>query len=417
VLSYTLANGAVLSQTNNGITNYLLPDAQNSTRAVTDVSGNITSNYDYDAFGNLQGTPTLETNYLYTAQQYDAVSELYSLRARYYDPSIGRFLSRDTWAYDYQNPVELNRYVYVANNPVTWTDPSGNIAGTDYGISLTAVGGGLVGGGGLLICAVAAPCRSFAAEKIQDIFDALGGAFSSAYRSLSSSNTTSSGSASSNGDVAAPTAPPVAAPKAPVVESYTPLDKLNIEVVEPHPANNQIPQPQSTIPVPPIPTAVATATATKEGCNPTDVIAWIAANPQNQSPAPPQSTDEYRYQQFVAGPTEYRVSGDGTSVWADGIDIATCKLIDAKYVRDAEKSFRVLDSKSSQRMRPEFRAQLVKRDNDLFERYGIVLRSQDNPFVGLQVITNEQRSTSYWQQFIWQHWIPNSQIIVREWTP
>src|SRR5690606_11610741 len=37
----------------------------------------------------------------------------------------GRMLTRDTWQYDYQNPVELNRYVYVANNPVMFTDPSG----------------------------------------------------------------------------------------------------------------------------------------------------------------------------------------------------------------------------------------------------------------------------------------------------
>jgi RHS repeat-associated protein len=141
VLSYTLANGAVLSQTNNGITNYLLPDAQNSTRAVVNAAGNITSNYDYDAFGNLQGTPSLETNYLYTGQQFDDVSELYSLRARYYDASIGRFLSSDTWAYDYGNPVELNRYVYAANNPVTWSDPSGYSATAEAGGYGAAFGG------------------------------------------------------------------------------------------------------------------------------------------------------------------------------------------------------------------------------------------------------------------------------------
>jgi RHS repeat-associated protein len=98
--------------------------------------GIVVSSTRYDVFGNLQGTPTLETNYLYTGQQYDAISELYSLRARYYDPSYGRFLSRDTWAYDYQNPVELNRYVYVANNPATWTDPSGYSAFGDFAANI-----------------------------------------------------------------------------------------------------------------------------------------------------------------------------------------------------------------------------------------------------------------------------------------
>ncbi|MCA9915125.1 MAG: hypothetical protein KC496_17340, partial [Anaerolineae bacterium] len=59
--------------------------------------------YEYDAFGNLQGDPTLETSYLYTGQQFDPLTELYSLRARYYDPTLGRFLSQDTYPYDYHN--------------------------------------------------------------------------------------------------------------------------------------------------------------------------------------------------------------------------------------------------------------------------------------------------------------------------
>jgi len=39
---------------------------------------------------------------------------------------VGRFLSRDTWAVDTWHPVELNRYVYAAANPVTWSDPTGS---------------------------------------------------------------------------------------------------------------------------------------------------------------------------------------------------------------------------------------------------------------------------------------------------
>jgi RHS repeat-associated protein len=54
-----------------------------------------------------------------------ASTGLLYLRARYYDPSAGRFLSRDTWAYDFQNPVELNGYGYVAGNPVKYKDRSG----------------------------------------------------------------------------------------------------------------------------------------------------------------------------------------------------------------------------------------------------------------------------------------------------
>lgn len=126
-ISYTLANNMVLSQTQGTTTHYLLGDALNSTRALTNGSGAITDTFDYDAFGNLLGNPSsLATNYLYTGQQYDELTELYSLRARYYDPNDGRFLSRDTWAYDLSNPIELNRYVYTTNSPLNYIDPSGH---------------------------------------------------------------------------------------------------------------------------------------------------------------------------------------------------------------------------------------------------------------------------------------------------
>ena len=63
--------------------------------------------------------------YCYTGQRLDAITGDYYLRARQYDPGTGRFLSRDTWPLDYQNPVELNRYVYTAANPIMYADPSG----------------------------------------------------------------------------------------------------------------------------------------------------------------------------------------------------------------------------------------------------------------------------------------------------
>jgi len=73
----------------------------------------------------LVSTGTPNTDYLYTGQQFDTSTGLYSLRARYYDPGVGRFNSRDMWAYDFQNPMEFNRYVYAAGNPVNLVDPSG----------------------------------------------------------------------------------------------------------------------------------------------------------------------------------------------------------------------------------------------------------------------------------------------------
>ena len=107
----------MFSQTREGETSYYLTDALSSTRALTDTSGSLTDSY--SAFGDLFSQNGNTTNhYLFIGQQYDTATGLYSMRARYYDPGVGRFLTWDTWGIDFENPVELNRYAYVANNPV-----------------------------------------------------------------------------------------------------------------------------------------------------------------------------------------------------------------------------------------------------------------------------------------------------------
>ena len=128
--SYVMADGEIVSQNKGGVTSYLLKDGQGSTRALfsggTLVTAGGSQIYSYTAFGSLQNQPaTLATSYLYTGQQYDQPTGLYDLRARYYNPVDGRFLSQDTWPVNVKNPIELNRYVYVANNSINRIDPSG----------------------------------------------------------------------------------------------------------------------------------------------------------------------------------------------------------------------------------------------------------------------------------------------------
>lgn len=103
-----------------------MQDGQGSTRALANASGVLTDAYSYTAFGTIynQSGSTLNS-YLYTGQQFDSLTGLYSLRARYYDPNVGRFLSQDTYPVDYQYPIELNRYGYSANSPINLSDPSG----------------------------------------------------------------------------------------------------------------------------------------------------------------------------------------------------------------------------------------------------------------------------------------------------
>ena len=101
-------------------------DEQGSTAYITGQGRETENIYQYDAFGNLLEQKEAVTNrILYTGQQYDQETGQYYLRARYYNPVVGRFLQEDTYRGD-----GLNLYAYCANNPVVYYDPSGH--GTQY---------------------------------------------------------------------------------------------------------------------------------------------------------------------------------------------------------------------------------------------------------------------------------------------
>lgn len=120
-----------------------MPDGQGNTRALTSSTGTVTDTYSYTSFGE-QFTHTGSTTnpYQYTGQQYDSLTGLYDLRARYYNPAMGRFLSQDTNAVNFNNPVELNRYVYTANSPLNRMDPTGYGSATTEYVGIT---GALIG--------------------------------------------------------------------------------------------------------------------------------------------------------------------------------------------------------------------------------------------------------------------------------
>ena len=66
------------------------------------------------------------THYAFTGEMYDPLTGLVYLRARYYAPRQGRFLSKDAWEGDALQPMSYNKWVYGYGNPVLYTDPSGN---------------------------------------------------------------------------------------------------------------------------------------------------------------------------------------------------------------------------------------------------------------------------------------------------
>jgi len=101
-------------------------DHQGSVRKITDSVGTVINSYDYDSFGRIEASVEGIANpFTYTGREFDAESNLYYYRARYYDPQIGRFLSEDPIGL---SAGDANLYSYVLNNPVNLVDPNGKLA-------------------------------------------------------------------------------------------------------------------------------------------------------------------------------------------------------------------------------------------------------------------------------------------------
>ncbi|KAB3527512.1 RHS repeat-associated core domain-containing protein [Alkaliphilus serpentinus] len=107
-----------------GAINYYLHNAHGDVVSLVTGSGEVLNSYQYDAFGNLRNyTETVKNRFLYAGEQYDSLTGEYYLRARYYNPQLGRFTQEDVYRGD-----GLNLYIYVSNNPIMYVDPSGHYA-------------------------------------------------------------------------------------------------------------------------------------------------------------------------------------------------------------------------------------------------------------------------------------------------
>ncbi len=106
----------------NDIQEYYQTDHLGSTRLVASENGEITEEIQYEPFG--EQINAAEERYTYNGKERDETG-LYYYGARYYDPTVGRFISRDPLIGEKESPQTLNRYVYCLNNPLTYTDPAG----------------------------------------------------------------------------------------------------------------------------------------------------------------------------------------------------------------------------------------------------------------------------------------------------
>jgi RHS repeat-associated protein len=110
--------------------NYLVHDGHGSTRgaAPPGTESGATAAFDYDAFGNLLGSPSPDPGVqrLFSGEAWDPVLGLQPLEARDYDPAAGRFRQRDTFEGVPESPSTQQGYAYADDDPVNRVDPSGH---------------------------------------------------------------------------------------------------------------------------------------------------------------------------------------------------------------------------------------------------------------------------------------------------
>ncbi|WP_374705631.1 RHS repeat-associated core domain-containing protein [Paenibacillus apis] len=113
---------------------------------LTDSQGQQLNAYTYDIWGNPETEEeTVPNIFRYSGEYWDSTTDLQYLRARWYDPNAGRFVSKDPYQGSLDNPLSLNRYSYVSNSPLKYVDPSGyrqewvEILPSQYGKRLVTV--------------------------------------------------------------------------------------------------------------------------------------------------------------------------------------------------------------------------------------------------------------------------------------
>ena len=112
-----------LAMLRSGTTSYYQADGLGSLTSLSNTSGALASTY--DSFGNLLASSgSIVNNFRYTGREFDTETSLYYYRARYYDPSTGRFLNEDPWHFD----GGINFYTYAGNRVTTLIDSFGNSA-------------------------------------------------------------------------------------------------------------------------------------------------------------------------------------------------------------------------------------------------------------------------------------------------
>ena len=128
---------------------YYLHDRLGSVREVVDANGTVKNNYTYDPWGNgfsSEIAENISNPYRFAGYFWDDEIGLYYCIARYYDPVLGRFTSRDPVKGAFKEPMTLHVYLYCINNPINATDPDGRFASVALSLVIRAAIGATIGG-------------------------------------------------------------------------------------------------------------------------------------------------------------------------------------------------------------------------------------------------------------------------------
>ncbi|HXP11927.1 MAG TPA: RHS repeat-associated core domain-containing protein [Acidobacteriaceae bacterium] len=114
-----------------GKVTYIYPDPQGTPLAEADSSGAVTATFDYRPYGS-QSLGAAPSGPGYTGHTNDADTGLIYMQARYYDPSLGRFISVDPHPVSTGALFFINRFVYANNAPSRYTDERGDKPGDKF---------------------------------------------------------------------------------------------------------------------------------------------------------------------------------------------------------------------------------------------------------------------------------------------
>ncbi|MEA1897774.1 MAG: RHS repeat-associated core domain-containing protein [Bacteroidota bacterium] len=116
--------GGVISTKNlhSGSASFFHYDGRGNVIELSDEAGQSQASYSYDAYGNqIKRTGDEDNAYRFSTKEYSSLTGLIYFGARYYDPEIGRFLTKDPLGF----AGGINQYIYCESDPVNWIDPWG----------------------------------------------------------------------------------------------------------------------------------------------------------------------------------------------------------------------------------------------------------------------------------------------------